>query len=139
MADPITFDGAFIKFNGRQLQCNATAVNAEDALRELRVFKKMINAEKRKVNEAMRQIRSEFATLATEKGPASQGFLALLFRGTRFGGLARTVGSIDRQADRRRKEDALAPHEEYKRAIEKVLTGIDQIDVALNKALIEAA
>lgn len=55
---------SYIKFNGNQLQNLATnSQEAKIALKELRLFKKLVNAEKRHVSNQLRSIRAHGAAV----------------------------------------------------------------------------
>lgn len=130
-----SFDGQYIKFDGKNLKLNSPDGTALAAMDELKLFKKMVQLRKKETNEQIRIIRSEAAEKRAHRGPASLDLGYLLFRGTKFGPTMRTLGMAGRASDRSNVQSQIEPHENYKRQLEFILTHLTKIEIMLKKEI----
>ena len=108
---------SYIKFDGQSVYNYATStLDAKIALKELRLFKKLINAEKKQVNNQLRDFRSKTANL--------KGMLSLprakILPWARFG--IRAVQAVE-----------TAPLEQWKTFWNSVLLQCDRIQIQIEK------
>jgi hypothetical protein len=129
------FNGQYVKLNNAELSLSAINGGEFAAIEEVKIAKRILQLRKKELNEQMRIIRANASEKRAHQGPASLGFGALLFRGTKAGSFFRTMGSINRASDRSTTQSELAPYEFEKRNIEKFLIGIAQMELVLKKAV----
>jgi hypothetical protein len=133
--EQLQFAGQYITFNGSMFNLTCDPDQASDASEELKLFKKMLQLRKKEINEEMRIIRAEASATRAHQGPASLGFGALAFKGSKLGSMFRTFGTIARASQRSGTQNNLSPFEDKKRQIERIAIAVGQAEIALKKAL----
>jgi hypothetical protein len=97
-----------------------TAVEAKLAIKDLRLRKRSLSAEKRIVTQEMAAIRREYTVKNANRGPSIRG-------GGNVGKFARTMDSMGRSLDRSSRERELAPLDERKRWFEARINNVDAL------------
>lgn len=103
------------------IQVKASNVaEAKRILKDLRLHKKRITAQKKIATQEMATIRTRYRIKNANRGPAVRG-------GGKFGKVVRSLDSINRSADRSNKEKDLLPFENQKIQYDQALNSIDEL------------
>lgn len=97
-----------------------TAAEAKLAIKDLRLRKRALSAEKRMVTQEMAAIRREYTVKNANRGPSIRG-------GGNVGKFVRGMDSVGRSLDRSNKERELAPLDERKRWFEAKINDVDAL------------
>ncbi len=108
---------------------NSTA-DAKIAIKELKLKKKEYALVKREISQHQKQIRSEYTDKVRLRGSKVRG-------GGSIGSFVRTVQTINRDADRRTLTQQLAPLDQQKNAVNRIINVIDQTILQVENYIID--
>lgn len=118
-------------YDNGDIQLNIRSVTeAKLAIKELKLRKKEINAEKKEVNARISEIRSAYRQQSTERGSMMRG-------GGGIGKFARAIQRSTSDASRQNKERAIAPHEQRKLQLDRMIVAIDNAIIQTERYILE--
>ncbi|MEA2516111.1 MAG: hypothetical protein QOJ59_5600 [Thermomicrobiales bacterium] len=110
-----------VSFDGDRIRANVkSASEAKMAIKELRVMKKALSADKKAVASRLSEIRAQRQVKLGKRGSMMRG-------GKGLGRFVRSVQSASRDSERASHATAVAPYEEEKTRIERKMIAIDQM------------
>lgn len=122
-------DFVSISEDGRITISVQSSAEAKIAIKALKLKKKEYALLKRELAQQQKIIRAEYTDKVRQQGSKVRG-------GGSIGRLVRTVQTINRDADRRALAQRLAPLEEEKNAVDRIITAIDQTILQLEKYIL---
>lgn len=122
-------DFVSISEDGRITVSVQSLAEAKIAIKALKLKKKEYALMKRELAQQQKVIRTEYTDKVRQQGSKVRG-------GGSIGRFVRTVQTINRDADRRTLAQRLAPLEEQKNAVDRIITAIDQTILQLEKYIL---
>lgn len=107
-----------------------SVAEAKIAIKALKLKKKEFALTKREISQQQKIIRADYTDKVRQQGSKVRG-------GGSIGRFVRTVQTINRDADRRALAQRLAPLEEQKNAVDRIITAIDQAILQLERYILE--
>lgn len=107
-----------------------SVAEAKIAIKALKLKKKEFALTKREISQQQKIVRADYTDKVRQQGSKVRG-------GGSIGRFVRTVQTINRDADRRALAQRLAPLEEQKNAVDRIITAIDQTILQLERYILE--
>ncbi len=107
-----------------------SVAEAKIAIKALKLKKKEFALTKREISQQQKIIRADYTDKVRQQGSKVRG-------GGSIGRFVRTLQTINRDADRRALAQRLAPLEEQKNAVDRIITAIDQAILQLERYILE--
>lgn len=107
-----------------------SVAEAKLAIKQIRVFKRETNVQKKVINAELAAIRANRRAQIAQQGSKMRG-------GGRFGQGVRALQTLNRDADRRKHVDALAPYEDQKRLLDIRLANCDLAIAKLEQYILD--
>lgn len=107
-----------------------TAAEAKLAVKDLRLRKRALNAEKRLVTQQMAAIRRDYTVMNANRGPSMRG-------GGNVGKIVRSMDSVTRSIERSNRERDLMPLDERKRWYEARVNDVDALIQRLEAYMVQ--